>query len=105
MGLLIQWAEYPIGPLIITQLSVHDSVEHISLCVRCASYSVDKIHNEAVILLVCKNMSKNLSLLLSNLLGGLVSWWQKANMAIVGYSEGSLCHARCKYRSVIPDSD
>ena len=32
----------------------------MSLCVRCVSYSVHKIHNEAVILLVCKNRCKKL---------------------------------------------
>jgi len=36
----------------------------------CVSYYFDKIHNKAVILLVCKNVCKNLSLLLSNSLGG-----------------------------------
>jgi len=57
--------------------------------VRCVSYSFYKIHNDAVILLVCKNLCSNLSLLLSNLLGGLVCRWQKSNMAAIRYSEWS----------------
>ena len=84
--------------------SAHDSAahHHIFQNDRSLSYSDGDIlmcqsfHNETVTLLVCKNVCKNLSLLLSNSLGGLVCTWQKSNMAAVWYSEWSLCQAyRC----------